>query len=241
MDGPGLGLRLLRQPRRVEAALWRRLKVLGDDRCRAALFDAYCGFARAIALREFRRRGGLGLDRPDYEQLACAGLLEAIDGFDPARGAPFPAYAKHRIRGAIADGAARASEAGAQYRCRQRLEAERLRSLRSAEASASGDFIAELADLASAIATGIIAENANVAEATPSGGYKSLRWREVELAVLREIERLPEQERRVMQQHYFNALPFAQIAQLMGLSKGRISQLHRCAIERVRQRIKYGE
>lgn len=183
------------------------------------------------------------MERKDFEQLACGGLLEAIDRFDPLRGAPFQSYAKHRIRGAIADGAALSSEAGAQHHHRRRIEIERLHSVRPEKPPGDVDFIAQLADIAAALALGIIAEGAkhNHAPMINGLGYQSLAWRDLELSVLREIDRLPDTEKCIMQQHYFHGLAFTQIAKLLGLSNGRVSQLHRAAIERVRERIKYSD
>ena len=55
------------------------------------------------------------------------------------------------------------------------------------------------------------------------------------------LANLPEQEAVVVRQHYDHGLPFAQVAQLMGLSRGRIAQLHRAALERLRKRLKARE
>jgi RNA polymerase sigma factor for flagellar operon FliA len=41
-----------------------------------------------------------------------------------------------------------------------------------------------------------------------------------------------------VRQHYDHGLSFAQVAQLMGLSRGRISQLHRAALDRLRKRLR---
>ena len=207
------------------------------------LFELYFPLARAVAAREFRRRPPCGMERGDFEQLASGGLLEAIDRFDPLRGAPFQSFAKHRIRGAIADGAAVSSEAGAQYHNRRRLEQERLHSIHTGAQPGKTDFIAQLADVAAALALGLIAESAkhNRAPMISGLGYQSLAWRDLELSVSREIDKLPESEKSVMQQHYLHGLSFSQIALMLGLSKGRISQLHRAAIERVRERIKYSD
>lgn len=240
-----VGLDLIARPKQVEAALWRRLRFEQEARCREMLFNTYQALARAIAASEFRRRPAYGLERADFQQLACGGLLEAIDRFDPLRGAPFDAFAKHRIRGAIADGLARSSEAGAQYSHRRRAEVERLRSL-SAEIDSS-DSIAALSDVAAALAIGLVAEGAKLIDETPGGedrgldAYEGVSWRDTQLSVLREIDRLPDAERTVLQQHYVNSVPFVQIAQLLGVSKGRVSQLHRSAMMRVRERLRYSD
>jgi RNA polymerase sigma factor FliA len=237
------GLKLLARPPLVEAALWRRLRFEEDAHCRTPLFNQYTSLARAIAKREFRRRPPYGLELADFEQLAFGGLLEAIDRFDPLHGAPFEAFARRRIRGAIADGHARSSEKAAQFNARRRTESDRLRSL-APDGVASGNSIAELADLASALAIGIIAENARLIASHAESGlgaYETRAWRDTQLRLLAEVERLPETEKTVMQQHYLNDIPFTEIARLLGVSKGRIAQIHRAAINRVRIRLRQSE
>jgi RNA polymerase sigma factor FliA len=244
--GPRAGLKLIERPSGVEASLWRRFCFEREAICRELLFDRYLGLARAIARGEYRRRPAYGLERGDFEQLAYGGLLEAIDRYDPLRGAPFEAFARPRIRGAIADGLAVSSEGGAQASHRRRLELERLRSLQAAAASAgtagqSGDFVSELADLAAALAIGIIAENVKLSQAMGSGlgAYETLAWRDLQLSVLKAIELLPDNEKAIMTHHYMEGVSFTRIAQVLGLSKGRVSQLHAAALSRVRERLKY--
>src|SRR5689334_877835 len=101
------GLALIQRPQEVEASLWRRLRFEDEGQCRELLFNRHLALAKSIAWREYRRRPPHGLEREDFEQLAMSGLLEAIDRFDPLLGAPFASFAKHRIRGAVADGASR--------------------------------------------------------------------------------------------------------------------------------------
>jgi RNA polymerase primary sigma factor len=58
---------------------------------------AHLGLVRGIAAR-YR---GCGLPFDDLVQEGSLGLLEAIDHFDPRRGASFAAYARFRVRRAI--------------------------------------------------------------------------------------------------------------------------------------------
>jgi RNA polymerase sigma factor for flagellar operon FliA len=242
---PRAGLKLIERPAQVEAALWRRLRDDEDARCREMLFDRFAQLARAIARGEFRRRPAYGLERADFEQLAFGGLLEAIDRYDPLHGAPFEAYARPRIRGAIADGVARSSEGAAQFNARRRTETERLQSLMSNSARGqNANAIAALAELAGALAIGVIAENATLAARRSGGGlgaYEGLAWRDMQIRVLEEIDELAGAEKTVMQQHYLNDVPFNEIARLLGLSKGRIAQIHRAALARLRVRLRHKE
>jgi len=233
------GLRLVERASHAEAALWRRLRYEDDGACREPLFDLYAALARTIARAEFRRRPAYGLEKADFEQLAFEGLLEAIERYDPMHGAPFSAFARPRIRGAIADGAARSSEGAAQFSARRRLEADRLKSLLPA-AKAGADPLAELAELASALAIGMMVESARHAANSMDAlsAYESLAWRDMQVRVMEEIDRLAGTERSVMQQHYLNDVPFVEIARLLKVSKGRVAQIHRAAVARLRTRLR---
>lgn len=240
--GISSGLGLLLVPPRVEASLWRRFRFEREMRCREQIFANYRGLARSIALRQLLARPRNGVERGDMEQFAYEGLLVAIDRFDPLRGIPFGAFARRRIIGSIADGAARMSEVDAQHSYRRRIEAERLRSI--AAQGGEVDALAALADLATGLAIGLILEGTSLVE--PEDGadrrpnaYESLAWRQLQAQLVDEIARLPDREGAIIRQHYENGVSFTQIAQLLGLSKGRVSQLHAAALAKLRTRIGY--
>ena len=94
-----------------DIVLWRELHGSRSVKAREALFAQHLPFARSIALRHFRERARGELELTDFQQLACAGLLDALDRFDPERGIPFRGYAGRRISGSILSGIARMSEA----------------------------------------------------------------------------------------------------------------------------------
>lgn len=234
------GLDLVVRPARVEASLWRRFRLESETACREALFNRYVGIAKAVAARFFHRRRPPRPDLTDYQQFAYQGLLEAIDRFDPLKGVPFESYSKKRIVGSITDGVARMSEVDAQVSTRRRVERERLRSLdRDSE---KGEALPVLADLAVSLAIGLMLEDANLAtedcaaDPRPSA-YESLAYRQLQMRLIEAVTRLPEKEAAVVRQHYENGLDFAQIAKLMNLSRGRISQLHHSGLERLRKTI----
>lgn len=237
------GLELLVHPSRVEASLWRRLRTEQAAGSREALFDRYAGLARSIAARHHRRRMMKGIERGDFDQFAFEGLLQAIDRFDPLQGVPFGAYARRRIAGSIADGIATMTEVGTQIRHRHRVEQERMRSLtRRGQDVAADGAIAALSDLALGLALGLILEGTRLIESDDNSNagptaYDTLEWREMQAALVREIGKLPQAEAVIIRQHYDNGLSFTQIAELLQLSRGRISQLHRSALERLRKKM----
>ena len=238
------GLDLLLVPPRVEASLWRRFRFERELRCREQIFSRYRPLARSLAVRHLRVRPRNGVEQGDMEQFAYEGLLRAIDRFDPLRGVPFGAFARRRIIGSIADGASQMTEMDAQYSYRRRAENERVRSIGIDAATA--DPVRALAELAVGLAIGLMLEGTNLIE--PGNGadhrpnaYESLAWRELQVQIAREIARLPERESVIVRQHYENGVSFTHIAQLLGLSKGRVSQLHASALAKLRARIGHGK
>ncbi|MEQ1809131.1 MAG: sigma-70 family RNA polymerase sigma factor [Terricaulis sp.] len=204
-------------------------------RCREALFHLHLPFARRIAGGEHRDKAFLNLDRGDFEQISFAALLEAIDRFDPLVGAPFQAFARVRIKGAIADGLAHASESSAQARYARRVQAERMQSL-APDANGTPDPLSAFGELAALLALGFIAAGLEhpIHSEKSNDPFASSAWRDIEISLTQAINRLPESERTVIENHYTHGVEFTQIARLLGLSKGRISQLHRNALKRLR-------
>jgi RNA polymerase sigma factor FliA len=51
------------------------------------------------------------------------------------------------------------------------------------------------------------------------------------------VARLPERDQKIVHYHYFNGMRFEQIAELLGVSKPRVSQLHRGALTKLRDEL----
>ena len=234
------GLDLLIRPERAEALLWTRLRFEKRSEAREPLFNRYAGFARSIAVR--LRPWGQKANVEDAEQWAYTGLLQAIDTYDPLKGSPFSAFAKPRIAGCVRDGFARSGEIEAQWASRRKQERERLRSLKAKQRGEGEDPIEALGAIAACLAIGLMLDGTRLmgGDDAPDPGpsaYDSLAWRQRQVALVREIEKLSPSEMTVIRQHYVNGLTFAQVAELMGLSRGRISQLHTAALDKLRKRL----
>jgi RNA polymerase sigma factor FliA len=98
-----------------------------------------------------------------------------------------------------------------------------------------------LADLAVGLALGF-ALDAGVDESegpsTPDNAYVRVELMQLRRRIAELTERLPESERRVIVRHYFQQLPFDEIALGLGLTKGRVSQLHHAGLRRLRERLR---
>jgi len=229
-----------------EAQLWRSFKDQGSSSAREQLFSLYTGLARRIARRHFRDRDDRTLEFPDLCQLAYAGLLEAIDRYDPDYGVSFARFAGSRISGSIVDGLRHASEKHEQIAFRQRMRRDRSKSLagEDAEALTSSEALDRLVDAAVGLALGFMLEGADIyvpdgaADHRPNA-YESAAWRELVRKTMAKIETLPERERLIIRQHYLEGVDFEQLGALLGVSKGRISQLHRSALQRLKTRLNH--
>lgn len=225
------------RPERVAAALWRAHDEARDAETRIRLFEYFHPFAASLARVQFARRKDANVERQDIEQLAYEALLQAIERFEFRRGVPFEAYARIRINGHIANGLAGASEAAAQSHFNRRTERERLRSLRQPLDAA--DPLTALAALSATIALGLMLDKQvkasveSIPDPAPSP-YDSLAWNELHSKIDELVDNLPQRECFVIRQHYRNGVSFQQIGLLMGVTKGRVSQLHRSGLERLR-------
>lgn len=225
------------------AALWAAWTARREVEARHRLTSHYEKFARILAAQAFTKRFSRELEFGDYLQFAMLGLLEAIDRFDPARGVPFEAYASRRISGAVLSGVEALSEKQAQISARSQARKDRARSLADdAQDHAAGpvDPLQRLADIAVGLALGVMLEGAVVYVSDDTPDPSGTPYDRVELAQLRAqlrrlVDRLPEAERRVLHRHYYQHVPFEEIARQSGLTKGRISQIHHAALRRLRQ------
>ncbi|HEY2710704.1 MAG TPA: sigma-70 family RNA polymerase sigma factor [Caulobacteraceae bacterium] len=241
-DGPARTARDAQDP--DEAAAWDLFKLERSVKRREALFNRYFPFARQLARRQFFNHPGGDVDFAELCQLASTGLLEAIDRYDPDYGVPFRGYAARRINGSILDGLAKMSEVREQVSFRSRVRAERTRSLTKPDADALpvADAMQALIDLTVGLAIGFMLEGGGLVQTEnqadgQSNAYDSLAWKETIAQVSAEVSQLSDREQTVIRQHYGAGLTFDRIGALLGVSRGRVSQLHRGAIETLRRRL----
>jgi RNA polymerase sigma factor for flagellar operon FliA len=230
-----------------EAMLWRAFKAHGSRAARERLFSFYADFARSIARRHHRERSRGDIEVSELYQYAYAGLLEALDRFDPGMGVPFRPFAAHRISGSILDGIPRLSEVLEQISWRHRVRRERVRSLTGEKTPEALAPVEQLAELALGLALGFMLEgtglftegDASEARQRPAEtAYDSLAWKEMVWQLKAELSGMPERERSILERHYLDGMPFDQLAQLHAISKARISQIHRAALQLLRKRMR---
>ncbi|HXS22553.1 MAG TPA: sigma-70 family RNA polymerase sigma factor [Steroidobacteraceae bacterium] len=220
------------------AVLWEGLRSSGDPQIREQLILRYARYARAIAAGLYRTRCDDATPFDEYLQYARVGLMEAVDRYDDRRGATFETFSSYRIRGAILTGVTRDTEAGAQrsfWRTRMADREESLAeaALRQPQHATFEDFV----HLAAGLAVGMVLEGPEVEpidEAPEANPYLAAELAQSRARLRGLVEALPEREREVMRQHYYQHREFQDIAARLGVTKGRVSQLHLRAIEHIR-------
>ena len=81
---------------------WASYKRDGDDAVRNKLWEHYLPLVKHQAQRLAAKLPSI-VELDDLVAAGCFGLMEALAGFDPARGIKFETYSPRRIRGAILD------------------------------------------------------------------------------------------------------------------------------------------
>jgi RNA polymerase sigma factor for flagellar operon FliA len=222
-------------PQANEPALWAAVRA-GDSLAREKLIETYLPFARMLAAHYFAGRIDHDQEFAEYLQSATLGLIEAVDRYDPGPQVLFKTYAGHRILGTIQNTLETLSEKRAQIAWKQRVERDRRDSAKLALRN-ENDLFHQLADVAISLALGFILDQPDTyrhEEANVPDPYRSVALRQLRGRMQSLVDQLPERERLIIKYHYFNQLAFDAVADSLGLTRGRVSQLHHQALNRLR-------
>lgn len=223
-----------------ERKLWDEFLANRTPALRAHLIQHYLGNAKRIAAFLYSRRPVDGVEFDDYLQYARMGLIEAVDRFDPSRGASFSTYAGYRIRGAILNGIESCTEINAVSAYRRKAIRDRVESAQEALLNQSLDDPFHLmVEMTLDLALGYVLEDSGLHGDTDA--LKSadpyhvceLRFTQDRLKLI--VEVLPERERMIIKGHYYDHIEFNVLAAMLGITKGRVSQLHSRGLKLVRE------
>lgn len=225
------------------ARLWADYADSRDPQLRERLVGLYLPFARMMAAKMYAGRTHMNVEFDDYLQYARVGLMEAVDRYEGCRGFKFETYAASRINGAILSGMEAYSEVHEQVAARRRAVQARTASLAepARELALPADLFGYLAELAVGLAVGFALEDSGMyLEPERALHYHDDTYAGVELKQLRErikalLEDLPAKHKQVVNYHYLQQLPFHEIAEQMQLTKGRIAQLHKEGLLKLRE------
>ena len=218
-----------------EEELWRNLREHGDEKARNLLIDAYQPLAKKIAAKIYSARIDEDIEFDDYLQYAELGLIESTDRYDPDNTARFSTYATYRIKGAILSGIEKYSEKREQIAFRKRHLNDRINSLsKNTNKAKNRDSFAELVEITVGMALSYMLEGTGQVEEKPQKEidtvYENNAIGEVQKALIGYVDLLSEREQLIIQYHYFQHVGFDELASILDISKGRVSQIHKSAI-----------
>lgn len=182
----------------------------------------------------------------DLAQEGALGLLDAIGRHQPQPNENFEAYVSMRIRGAIYDACRRNDLLARQHRDRldsvqaaiRRLEHELGRVPTQTECAAELKLPLQEYQQWLDQSVGLLPLEDVPEEWLPddpqSDPFDHLALQQMRQLLARTLEKLPEKQQMVMALHYQQDLSFAEIAEVLKLTRGRISQLHTQAMLTVR-------
>ncbi len=224
-----------------ESFLWRRHREYADNTARSALIERYYFLVKKIAASLFLKRTDDEIEFDDYFQFGVVGLLESVDRFEQGRGASFETYASYRIKGSILDGLERMTEKRDQSTFRARMRKERLESLASNHSDKKSTLFEEMVEIALGLAIGYMLEDTNLVQNANSASVNEA-FNEKELSLLKRhlvdvVKHLPDRERVIIEYHYFEQKSFDKISHKLGVTKGRISQLHKRSLRLMREHL----
>jgi RNA polymerase sigma factor for flagellar operon FliA len=245
----------------IEAmTLWKAVREHGDEDARARIIEQHLALVHHLA-REIQRRVGASASLDDLINAGCVGLLHAVDSFDPERGHAFSTHAVPRVRGAILDELRKMDHASRSVRKRQRLITTAERDLthkldrKPVASETAAHMEVDVETLwkwkADAKQTNQVSldrpteaqdgTGALVGELIPGSTGTEVEDRithEEEFLVLEdEIRALSERERMVLMLYYYDELKLREIAEVLGITESRVSQIRTKALRTLRGRM----
>lgn len=210
------------------------------------LVEQYLPLVRKIAARLFAVRSFDGVPFEEYTQFGVEGLLQALCRYDPTQGAKFETYAQHRIKGAIMSGLEKSTEVNQQVVTLRRLAQERMASILAADRSSDDTEAApprmpfdRLVQASVGLAVAFMLDDSAMFCETEStswdDGASNLAYKQLQGKLHTAMESLTEGELAVLRWHYYLHETFEVAASEMGVTKGRVSQLHRSALQKLRK------
>ncbi|ANY10243.1 hypothetical protein AFB00_20590 [Pseudonocardia sp. HH130630-07] len=232
--------------------LWRVYLARRDPEARRRLVEHHTPLVRGVGAK-LAVRLPPSVELADLVQSGTFGLMEAIDRFDPARGARFEGYAGRRIHGAMLDELRAQDWVPRTVRSRIR-EVERAREAvqtRTGRPASERELARELGvglrdlrqagrpmHLVSTDDPGAVAAAgpAVLADDDADPVLTAVR-RETGDELRAAIAQLGERDRTVLRLYYLEDRTLAEIGVLLGVTESRVCQLHSRMISRLRLRL----
>ena len=220
-----------------------------------ALMTEHAPFVKRIAYHMISRLpSNVQLD--DMVQAGMIGLFEALKGFDATKGASFETYARIRIQGSMIDEVRRGdwTPRSVYKKSRQlseamsQVEKEKGRDAKASDVAevlgiSTDEYYSMIKDAAGcqvlsyediALAGGCQDEYKT---SEFNGPYKNIQQESFKCGLADKIGTLPEREKMVVALYYDEEFNLREIGEILGITEGRVCQIHSQALVRLRSRM----
>lgn len=202
---------------RQEYAMWKEYKAIPTPELKKKLILSYANLVHYVIHNSRLYKQGV-LDSKDYFQIGVEGLSEAIDRFDPDYGTKFETYAIKRIRGKIIDA----------------LRKVKHRSQVKDEFNSPNYYDdVSLTNTVDKDET-MLYEMIPSEEKTPEDVAEKNEEKEI---LAREIKKLKERDRLILTLYYYENLNYKEIAEVLGITVSRVSQIHSRVINKLKENL----
>jgi len=214
----------------------------------------YTPYVRSIAGKIWKTLSK-DIEFDDLVSYGMLGLLEAADRFDPKYGANFMTFAYYRIRGAIYDGLRGMGWVSRSEYQKVRFEQQATAFLNNVHdrqmvpvgenkrMGATEEEVNQLADVVGSLVTIYVTaldamEGFQVKDETTPALDDSVEIQQSRELVQEALEKLPEQERKLLKLYYYKENSLEEVGKQLGLSKSWTSRLHARAIDKLSRLLK---
>jgi RNA polymerase sigma factor for flagellar operon FliA len=225
-----------------------------DARDRQEIVRHYAPKIKIVASR-LKAKLPHSVEMGELVSAGAMGLIEALGRFRPELGIKFETYAESRIKGAMLDDLRRMDwfSRGQRHRVRtleeamRRLEHESgstpsLEKLAEATGMTEREVSQGLEALQNQLCLSLDAITENIASyqknQIDNEPYKSAEFKELVDKLASLIDDLTPREKLVLSLYYGEELNMRETSEVMGITEGRVSQLHSQALARLRQKFK---
>ena len=187
----------------------------------------------------------------DLIQEGLTGLLDALKRYEPQPNLAFEAYAKTRIRGAIYDSCRKndilprnqRDELVGIEKITRKLEQTLGRHPTEKEIAQGADLSIEayhaiIASMVHLMPLDDLSDDLMPSDTDESDPMRSVAISQFAQQIALILSGLPDNEKLVMALHYQEDLSYREIAQVMNITPGRISQIHTQGMIRIRAKLK---
>ncbi|MGD8777625.1 MAG: sigma-70 family RNA polymerase sigma factor [Ignavibacteria bacterium] len=200
------------------ALLWKQYKTEPNPDTKKQIMTNYTNLVHYV-IHNSKFMNLNVVDEKDYFQFGVEGLSEAIDRFDPDYGTKFETYAIQRIRGKIIDELRKLQIKPRNYNQDGEQQFKNI-SLNNSYDNEEGYQLYEI----------VPSDSETPEEVTDKSEEKQI--------LINVIKTLDERDRLIITLYYYENLNYKEIADVLGITVSRVSQIHSKIIKEMKEKIK---